>query len=89
MRRDDSVLCVCCGREFSVRLLELVRWEGPLWCQPCITYADAELAEAASALANPDTEGDSSAGKAPGCRRSPPDRCGTATRRNRPGTAWW
>jgi len=43
MIRDDSVLCVCCGREFSVRLLELVRWEGPLWCQPCITYADAEL----------------------------------------------
>ena len=48
MIRDDSVLCVCCGREFSVRLLELVRWEGPLWCQPCITYADTELAEAAS-----------------------------------------
>ena len=47
MIRDDSVLCVCCGREFSVRLLELVRWEGPLWCQPCITYADTELAEAA------------------------------------------
>ena len=47
MRKDDSVLCVCCGREFSVRLLELVRWEGPLWCQPCITYADTELAEAA------------------------------------------
>ena len=48
MRKDDSVLCVCCGQEFSVRLLELVRWEGPLWCQPCITYADTELAEAAS-----------------------------------------
>ena len=48
MRRDDSVLCVCCGQEFSVRLLELVRWEGPLWCQPCITYADTELAEAPS-----------------------------------------
>jgi len=48
MIRDDSVLCVCCGREFSVRLLELVRWEGPLWCQSCITYADTELAEAAS-----------------------------------------
>jgi len=48
MEKKDSVLCVCCGREFSVRLLELVRWEGPLWCQPCITYADTELAEAAS-----------------------------------------
>jgi hypothetical protein len=47
MRRDDSVLCVCCGREFSVRLLELVRWEGPLWCQTCIGKADHELAEAA------------------------------------------
>jgi hypothetical protein len=47
MRRDDSVLCVCCGREFSVRLLELVRWEGPLWCQGCISKADQELAEAA------------------------------------------
>ena len=47
MNRNDSVLCVCCGREFSVRLLELVRWEGPLWCQTCIAYADHELAEAA------------------------------------------
>lgn len=47
MYKNDSVLCVCCGREFSVRLLELVRWEGPLWCQTCIAYADAELAEAA------------------------------------------
>jgi hypothetical protein len=47
VNRDDSVLCVCCGREFSVRLLELVRWEGPLWCQTCIGKADQELAEAA------------------------------------------
>ena len=47
MRKDDSVLCVCCGREFSVRLLELVRWDGPLWCRNCIEYADQELAEAA------------------------------------------
>ena len=47
MRKDDSVLCVACGREFSVRLLQLVRWEGPLWCQTCIAYADNELAEAA------------------------------------------
>ena len=47
MNRNDSVLCVCCGREFSVRLLELVRSERPLWCQTCIAYADQELAEAA------------------------------------------
>jgi hypothetical protein len=47
MRKDDSVLCVACGGEFSVRLLQLVRWEGPLWCQACIGKADQELAEAA------------------------------------------
>ncbi len=47
MNKDDSVLCVCCGREFSVRLLELARWKGPLWCSQCIERADNELVEAA------------------------------------------
>jgi len=46
MRKDDSVRCVHCGREFSVRLLELVRWGGPLWCKVCVAYADHELEEA-------------------------------------------
>lgn len=47
MYKNDSVLCASCGKEFSVRLLQLVRWEGPLWCQTCIAYADHELAMAA------------------------------------------
>ena len=47
MNRRDSVLCVACGRSFDVGLLELVRWSGPLWCQPCIVKADQELHEAA------------------------------------------
>jgi hypothetical protein len=46
MMKRDSVLCVCCGRDFDVGLLELVRWSGPLWCQPCILKADDELVEA-------------------------------------------
>lgn len=47
MMKRDSVFCAACGRSFEVGLLELVRWLGPLWCQPCIAKADAELAEAA------------------------------------------
>ena len=47
MEKNDSVLCVCCGREFSLRLLEMARWKGPLWCRQCIELADQELAEAA------------------------------------------
>lgn len=46
MMKRDSVLCVACGEPFDVGLLELVRWSGPLWCQPCIAYADAELLQA-------------------------------------------
>lgn len=45
--KRDSVLCVCCKNPFDVGLLELVRWQGPLWCQPCIARADTALAEAA------------------------------------------
>lgn len=45
--KRDSVLCVACGRSFDVGLLELVRWSGPLWCQPCIADADEALAQAA------------------------------------------
>jgi hypothetical protein len=47
VRRNDSVLCVACGRAFDVGLLELVRWSGPLWCQPCIAKADEALHAAA------------------------------------------
>lgn len=49
--KRDSVFCVACGRSFDVGLLELVRWSGPLWCQPCIAKADAELADAAQRAA--------------------------------------
>ena len=45
--KRDSVFCVACGRSFDVGLLELVRWSGPLRCQPCIAKADTELADAA------------------------------------------
>ena len=44
--KRDSVFCVACSKPFDVGLLELVRWQGPMWCQPCIEFADQELAEA-------------------------------------------
>lgn len=46
--KRDSVFCVACSKPFDVGLLELVRWQGPMWCQPCIALADERLAEAAS-----------------------------------------
>jgi len=49
--KRDSVLCVACGRDFDVGLLELVRWSGPLWCQSCIRHADEKLHEAAGRAA--------------------------------------
>lgn len=51
MSKRDSVLCVACGRAFDVGLLELVRWSGPLWCQPCILKADEALNQAAQRAA--------------------------------------
>jgi hypothetical protein len=54
MKKRDSVLCVACSRPFDVGLLELVRWAGPLWCQPCIAYADQALQEAAQRAARSD-----------------------------------
>lgn len=49
--KRDSVLCVACGKPFDVGLLELVRWSGPLWCEPCIAHADSALAQAAERAA--------------------------------------
>jgi len=51
MMKRDSVLCAACGRAFDVGLLELVRWSGPLWCQPCILKADEALNQAAQRAA--------------------------------------
>jgi hypothetical protein len=45
--KRDSVFCAACSKPFDVGLLELVRWQGPMWCQPCIEFADEKLAEAA------------------------------------------
>lgn len=46
MRRDDSVICACCGREFTARLTWLVRQRPPIWCVWCVDKADRELEKA-------------------------------------------
>jgi hypothetical protein len=46
MTKNDSVLCACCGREFTMPLVEMVRRQHR-WCDACIGIADQKLQEAA------------------------------------------
>jgi hypothetical protein len=46
MNKKDSVLCVACGGEFEVGLVELVRWVGPLRCQMCSEDCEEALQRA-------------------------------------------
>lgn len=50
MTKNDSVLCYCCGREFTLALVEMVRRQHR-WCDRCIEKADRELQEAAQRAA--------------------------------------
>jgi hypothetical protein len=45
MTKNDSVLCACCGREFTMPLVEMVRRQHR-WCDSCIGFADQRLSEA-------------------------------------------
>ena len=50
MTKNDSVLCACCGREFTMTLVEMVRRQHR-WCDSCIEIADRELQKAAQRAA--------------------------------------
>jgi hypothetical protein len=56
--KNDSVLCACCGREFTMPLVEMVRRQHR-WCDSCIGIADRALQEAAERAAerSPVSEG--------------------------------
>jgi hypothetical protein len=51
MKRADAVLCACCGREFAMHLVEMVRLRHPVWCEVCIANADTALRQAAERAA--------------------------------------
>ena len=50
MTKNDSVLCACCGREFTMPLVDMVRRQHR-WCGLCIGIADEKLQEAAQRAA--------------------------------------
>lgn len=58
MTKNDSVLCACCGREFTMPLVAMVRRQHR-WCDGCTEKADRELREAAqrAAMSSPVPEG--------------------------------
>ena len=44
MTKNDSVLCACCGREFTMPLVEMVRRQHR-WCDSCVELANKKLQE--------------------------------------------